>query len=95
MVLKPSFLENPELRTGFQDVSVGGSHVNGTSRPIAPADAKPVRFAVGGEGEDRIAGQRTVASLLESRKWFLFSDCLLFSWPIRGFRARQTEILIS
>ena len=41
-------------------------------------------FAVGGEGEDRVAGQRTVAALLESRKWFLFSVCLLFSWPIRG-----------
>ena len=39
-----------------------GCDVNGTSRPVALAEAKPVGFAVGGEGEDRVAGQQAVGS---------------------------------
>ena len=43
----------------FQEF-VGSSDVDGTSRPFAAAETKPVGFAGGGEGEDRIAGQRAV-----------------------------------
>ena len=43
----------------FQEFVVG-SDVNGTSRPFAAAEAEPVGFAVGGEGEDRVAGERAV-----------------------------------
>ncbi len=45
----------------FQEF-VGSTDVNGRSRSIAAAEAEPVDFAVGGEGEDRVAGQRAVCA---------------------------------
>ena len=46
---------------------VGSSHVNGTSRPIAAADAKPVGFAVVCESKNRVAGQRAVGLVETTR----------------------------
>ena len=47
------------------------SDVNGTSLPVAAADPEPVGFAVGGEGEDRVAGQRAVGrvKIPGGRRW--------------------------
>ena len=43
----------------FQEF-VASSDANGTSRAIAEAETEPVGFAVGGEGEDRVASERAV-----------------------------------
>lgn len=59
-VSRPQLTQIMNLLTlRFQEF-VGNSDVNGTSRLFAAAEAEPVGFAVGGEGEDCVVGQRAV-----------------------------------